>query len=111
MSVKQYPYYLYVHQVTGSSQDENGDFVQGTESWVFHSMCREETNGKGAEVRTEDGDNIIFSSVMYLPKGTTEITAGTEVTVSNIESSESEIRIKGDVLKFDKGQLNCRLWV
>lgn len=111
--VEQYPHFLFVF-VPGieSVQDDNGNWIPGTESdWSFHSKCREETNGKGTQIMGVDGKLTIYSSMIYLPKGTVRIAEGTEVLVSETDSKDGQLRVKGTCLKFDAGQLNCRLWV
>lgn len=112
MAVKQYPYYLFVHNISESTQDPNtGNWSTPSDDWVFHSVCREETNGAGRQINGQDGEAIIFSSVVYLPSTAASIAEGTEVFVSETNSKEAERRICKHVLKFNKGQLNSRLWL
>jgi hypothetical protein len=111
MSVKQYPYYLFKHVVTTSTQDGDGNWSTATDSWVLHSVCREETNGKGSLIRGVDGQAIVFGSTIYMPKSAAKLAEGTEILVSESNDSNGVCRIKGEVLKFDVGQLSCRLWV
>lgn len=110
--VTQYNHYLFVQTVGGESvQDENGNWVTPEPGWSFHSMCREETNGKGAQIQTVDGKAIVYSSLIQLPQGTARITENTPVIVSETNNAQGVIRIKGPALKFDNGQLHCRIWV
>lgn len=112
MPVKQYPYYLFRQvQSTASTQDENGNWVAAAPTWVLHSSCREETNGKGAQINGQDGKAIVFSSTIYAPKGTAKIPEGTLILVSETNSSSGVKRICGTCLKCDPGQMNVRLWV
>lgn len=110
--VTQYPHYLFV-LISGSDsvQDENGNWVSSEPSWSFHSMCREETNGAGRQINGVDGKATVFSSTVFMPKGTAKIEEGTQILVSQIKSENGPFRVKGAVLKFDPNQLNCRLWV
>lgn len=108
--IEQYPHYLLVKVVTDSVQQGDGSWSVATSQWVLHSICREQTNGKGSVVNGPDGKAIVFSSVIHLPLETERIPEGTEVIVSYTESVTG-LRLKGQVLKFDKGQLHCRLWV
>lgn len=110
--MKQYPHFLFVHVVADSVQDQQtGNWTESVNSWVKHSICREETNGKGQTVNGPDGKAIVFSSTVYMPKSAATIKEGTEALVSETESINGAIRIKGQVLKFSPGQLNCRLWI
>lgn len=108
--MKQYPHFLYVKQVTESSQDADGNWSTPSESWVFHSVCREQTNGKGTVVNGQDGKAIVFSAVIHLPLESSFISAGTEVIVCNT-NNETDIRIEKQALKYDAGQLHHRLWL
>jgi hypothetical protein len=109
--IKQYPHYLFKHVVTESTQNADGSWSQPTDSWVLHSECREETNGKGQMVNGPDGRAVVYSSNVFMPKSEVVIADGTEVLVSETNSELGVFRIKGRVLKFSKGQLNIRLWV
>jgi len=108
--IQQYPHFLYVKTVTESVQDGDGNWTDPSETLVLHSVCREQTNGKGSLVNGPDGKAIVFASIIHLPLETERIPEGSEVIVSDDESG-SIVRIKGEVLKFDTGQLHCRLWV
>jgi hypothetical protein len=103
----QYPHTLQVKQVSESTQNPDGSWSNGGESWVYVTECREETNGKGTLIALSDGQAIVFSSVVYMPVNVLPINVLTEIQVL----SNDGIRITGKVLKFDKGQLNCRLWL
>jgi hypothetical protein len=106
----QYPHFLFVKNVTDSVQDDVGNWSDSSEQWVLHSVCREQTNGKGSVVYGQDGKAIVFSSVIHLPLESEKISEGTQVIVSNSDNV-SESRISGDVIKYDVGQLHCRLWL
>lgn len=108
--IQQYPHFLFVKTVTESTQDNNGNWTDPSETLVLHSACREQPNGKGSFVNGPDGKAIIFSSVIHLPLETEKISEGSEVLVSSSESG-SDIRINGQVIKYDTGQLHCRLWL
>lgn len=108
--VKQYPHYLFVVETTASTQDANGDFGDGTTTYRFVSMCREETNGKGNKLAVGDGQFIVFSSLIQLPFGSESLKEGVKVAVyDDIERTHE--RICGECLKFDEGQLHNRLWL
>lgn len=110
--VVQYPHFLFVQDLEGESyQDANGNWVTDEPTWKFHSKCREETNGKGSYINTVDGQHIMFSSLVQLPKKTEGVNEGRKVLISDNYSTTERIRLKGLVLKYDYGQLHCRLWV
>ena len=108
--MKQYPHFLFVKVVTESTQDDSGNWSTASENWVLHSVCREQTNGKGSLVNSQDGKAIVFTSLIHLPLASGFISEGSEVLVSNTES-ENNVRIQKQVLKYDSGQLHDRLWL
>lgn len=109
--IKQYPHFLFVHVVSEATQDGDGNWTTATDSWVLHSICREETNGKGSVINGTDGKAIVFSSTVFMPYSWSKISENTEVLVSETNNPEGTVRIKGQVLKFDTGQLHRRLWL
>lgn len=108
--MNQYPHFLFVKQVAESTQDESGNWSNVSESWVLHSVCREQTNGKGSVVNGQDGKAIVFSSLIHLPLTALRLKENTEVLVSETDNL-GVVRIKGQALKYDVGQLHHRLWL
>lgn len=123
---RQYPHFLYVRASdTEATQDDNGSWQDGGAAWRFHSVCREETNGKGQKVNAADGLFVVYASLVHLPAGATFVAEGVEAVVADRELDPDEltdkaltnakadgtVRIKGECLKFDKGRLHCRLWL
>ena len=107
--MKQYPHFLFMVSATETGRDSKGNFVEPTKSTIFLSECREETNGRGRQI-TRGGQFVIFSSLIQLTISCAPIKEGTKVFISN-DSTGTDIRIEGTVLKFDKGQLHNRLWI
>jgi len=109
--IKQYPHYLFAIVAGGESvQDDEGNWTDSETITEFISACREETNGRGAEIQVAGGTFHIFTSLIQLPKDSPKIEVGTNIFVADDENG-SDVRIQGVVLKFDKGQLHNRLWV
>jgi hypothetical protein len=111
MSVKQYPHFLFVHLVSESVQDNEGNWTGPVDEWVLHANCREETNGAGKLINGPDGKAVAFSSTVYLPKSSANIEFGTEIKITSINDVLANPRAKGHVLNFSQGQMNSRLWV
>ena len=92
-------------------QDGDGNWVQPDAAEPeMVSICREETNGRGNEIQVGNGVFFKYSSLIQMPKGVKQILEGSTVFVSN-DQAGSDVRIKGTVLKFDSGQLHCRMWL
>ena len=109
--ITQYPHYLYTDQIpAASTQDANGNWNSQTPAAVLLSRCREETDPRAREIQASDGKFYAYSSVIHLPKGTPAIKEGTEIYVTDSTTVMRE-RIRGKILKFDSGQLHCRIWV
>ena len=53
--VKQYPHYLFIEVAPESIQDEKGAWTETEPSRKFISMCREESDGRGAEYQVAGG--------------------------------------------------------
>ena len=106
--VRQYPYTLKVFQETEAVFDQNtADWIPGTAEWVEFGNCRDEINGSGARVTTQDGENYVYSAVVYVPTSAKSINNGVLIQVWD----GAEMRMKGNVVRFGKGQLNSRIWI
>lgn len=110
MAVRQYPHYLFEKVTTESYQNEDGDFVAGSERLEFVSMCREETNGKGSVVTLANGRQITFGALIQCPKGSKKIQEGAIICVSDDKNGDV-VRCKGECLKSDCGQFHTRHWL
>lgn len=110
MKVDQYPHFLFAVLGGESAQDDEGNWIDSETITEFISACREETNGRGAEIQVAGGTFHRFTSLIQLPKGSKMVEVGTSIFVAN-DQDGSDVRIQGVVLKFDKGQLHNRLWI
>jgi len=106
----QYPHFLFAIKSNTSRQDENGNWIATENKNILIGKCREETNGRGSEIQVGGGLFHRFESLIQLPKGSPKVEVGSTIFVSNNKNG-SDFRIKGEVLKFDSGQLHSRLWV
>lgn len=109
--ITQYPHFLFVKVTAEAVQDENGNWTEASEQWMFNTVCRQQANGKGSSINTIDGQTIVFSSTIHMPLTAIRVNEGMEVLVTESDSVSGVIRARGKVLKFDAGQLHCRLWV
>jgi len=109
--MKRYPHFLYgASLATDSTRDDNGGYVAQTATNPLISVCREETDGRGLEIQGADGKFHKYSSVVYLPLGCPDVEFGRPIYIRDSTTSTAD-RIKGTVLKFDRSQMHCRLWV
>lgn len=94
-----------------ATQNADGDFVSESEAqYTFLSMCREETNGRGSKLEVGDGTFIVFTSLIQLPKDSASVVEGQKVAVFD-DAACTSLRVSGECLKFDNGQLHNRLWL
>ena len=122
----QYPEYLYALKNAEAAQLPNGSWGETPAAWELKAACREETNGKGSEIQTANGQSLVFASLIQIPKGTKRINEGTEVIVAREEMTVSQlldndfiaaandsglIVARGVCQKYDLGRLHCRLWI
>lgn len=122
----QYPQYLYALKNAEAAQLPNGSWGEAAAAWELKAACREETNGKGSQIQTADGQSLVFASLIQIPKGTKRIDEGTEVIVAREEIEVSQllnndftatakasglIIAQGVCQKYDFGRLHCRLWI
>ncbi|WP_145716007.1 hypothetical protein [Chitinophaga japonensis] len=61
----------------------------------------------GRMVQLTDGNQFVYSWVVYMPKGTAPVAPGTAITVT----WNGETIATGNVLLFSQGQLNSRIWL
>jgi hypothetical protein len=110
----QYPQYLYCKSTGEAAQGPNGSWAGASPEWILVGICREETNGKGTSIQTADGRFLVFSSLVYLPRGSAKVQEGSEILIMKEKAevvNEGEAILKGTCLKFDDGRLHCRMWV
>ena len=110
--VKQYPHVLFANLFPAgdSAQDSEGNWSEKTPTPTLLSECREVTDGRGRELQGADGKMHKYTSVIFLPLTCPDIAFGATIYVKDTTASTSE-RIRGTALKFDRGQMHCRLWV
>lgn len=109
-TVKQYPHFLFIEEANESTQDAKGNWVESEVSRKFISMCREESDGRGAEYQVAGGEYHKATSLIQCPKSCPKVSKGTMVYVAN-DRDCSDVRISGECLNFDPAQLHCRLWL
>lgn len=122
----QYYQYLYVLNNDEAVKLPNGSWDNNAKAWELKAACREETNGKGATIQTAGRKDLVFASLIQLPKGTPKINEGTEIVVTSEEVDTNQLlepgfiasaKITGLVVvtgvcqKFDVGRLHSRMWI
>lgn len=119
MVVSQYNHYVYIQVHGATTVDENDDLVADEPTWELLCKGREEPNGRGEEIQTEGMKTYRFASLVQMPRGTAKVKVGTRVMVTECEQdplglangSVKGLRIAGTCMKFDNGQLHCRMWL
>lgn len=107
--VTQYPYQLLVSEMPESNYDEtNGDWNTEDANFVPYGECRDEGNGSGRKVVTTDGELYVYFWVIYCPLSVQEMKKGSLIRVVD---DKGNIRAEKRMVKFSRGQLNCRIWL
>lgn len=123
MVTNQYNHYVYVERPGASYEDENGDFVAEDPEWVLLSEGREQPNGRGTYIQTQDMGAYKFASVVHMPTGVPRVEEGTRIMVTEAPMTEccckgkaprqkaDGVRIIGTCARFDSGRLHTRIWL
>ncbi|MDQ6482224.1 hypothetical protein [Dyadobacter sp. LHD-138] len=103
----QYPYDLYTSTVIGGGKDEDGNPIPAETAWSKVGICRDETDSKGQVKIVVDGIAYVSNFIVLIKKMELIIAVGTEIEVRE----GGDIRVKGSVKQFRKGQFHSKLWV
>ncbi len=107
--VTQYPDRLTFTPATGNATYVNGDWLQPGAAANVEHPCRAEVNDAASrEVKSADGQDMVYGWQVFAPLTCPDILAGTEVTLFN--RLEQQVG-KGPVKRFIRQQLNVRLWL
>lgn len=69
--------------------------------------CRAEVNSKGQTVPSEDGQNVNFGFIVYMPTGYATIPQGKSIEIYR----GAELIAEGTVKRFFRSQLTVKAWV
>lgn len=106
--MKRYPHILYRQRVEESTVDAQGNYVNSeSPTWVMLGTCREQPNSAGKSI-SGDGDSYVFRSLVYLPGVPLDVASGDRIQVRHEGGS---IRTEGDVIRYERGQINARIWL
>lgn len=109
MGIKQFPYTLWLYQLAESTYNpSDGSWSDGSEEWVSLCKCRDEANGRGSKIVTEDSEVYVYGAVVYLPKTCPKVPTGGLIRVID---QEGNVRLEGNNRLFKKEQLHARLWL
>ena len=107
----QYPDTISFSDAANGGQDGNGNWVAGNAGDVVETDCRYEPKSGNGFVTTADGERVSYSGVVYLPLHTPYIKEGSSITVTIKRPGEEDSVLKEKVLRFSRGQFNCRCWL
>ncbi|MVM35265.1 hypothetical protein GO755_34910 [Spirosoma sp. HMF4905] len=92
-----------------ATADANGNFQESGITWTIASPCRDEANSGGNRVQLTDSSTVVYESLIQLPKSCPDIAVNTPIRVMAMD--QSTIRVKGEVKRFSRDQLHCRIWI
>jgi len=112
MEVKQYPHRLVYQSLAPEAvQDATGHWITpDAGSTTIEHDCRAEVapnSQTGGVSKSTDGQNLVFSWVVYAPLDCPVIPIGQQVTIYD----GLLVRATGTVERFAKGQLSTRFWL
>jgi hypothetical protein len=110
--VKQYPHTLKLTTTGAATEDANGNFTPPSKT-VTERVCRyEPSDGRnGGLIQAADGEQVSYNGVVYMPLSSS-IAFGASVEVWEVDSAGLEVlKAKGTVKRFDRGQLNQKVWL
>lgn len=87
---------------------EDGSWSNGSEGWETVSKCRDEGNGGGSKIVTEDSEVYVYGAVVYLPKNCPRVATGEKIQVID---KDGGVRLEGNTKLFKKEQMHARLWL
>jgi len=105
--VKQYPHTITVDITPGFEPDEKGNLQETGQSGTFSSDCRAEPAGSNPVIKGADGEDLVYSWIVYMPKTDVKLSFGDTVTITVENGQQHSASLK----RQHNGQLNTRLWV
>ena len=87
--------------------EETGYFDTEEEGVLFASDCRAEPAGPNPVIKGDDGNDIVYSWIVYMPKTSEVLEFGWPVKVTKADGSIYESSLKRQY----NGKFNSRLWV
>lgn len=106
--VAQYPHWLQVKALGFSVKDSHGNYVEVKESWETLGECRYQVNGTGRQLRTEDGQSVVYGGVVYAPISMSRTLGRGELLRVFLDQ---RLVGEGSVLRFSRDGLHCRIWL
>lgn len=106
-----YPYRLYILKTEKVVFDDMGFVSESkSESFEFHSKCRDYPNKTGADtiIDVETKKLLRYSAMIMLPLDCEAISPNTQIEVRD---KEGRLRLSAYVIRFERNQLHCRIWV
>lgn len=96
-------------EVEAGHEDENGDWVQGSERWVQdYCKCDIVPAGKANVITIPDGSAQTYSYSIYnLPKTCRKFEYGDTIKIKLYGQEEKVFKVLG----FHRYQLQCKMWI
>ncbi len=105
--VIQYPHTGKAFLPGDSGRDGAGDWIQAGQSMFLETSCRAEPVKENQYVVGVNGQQIVFSCIVYMPIPDVELKPGMLFEVWE----DDRLITKTDIKQFSKGQLNARIWL
>lgn len=89
-------------------QDQTGDWVIGATSQDIQTPCRLEVNSAAVKVPGKDGIKVDYSFMIYLNQDAPAIPYDNHILVKNDKGEQIG---EGDIKRFSRGSMDCRIWI
>lgn len=104
--MKFYPYDLYVLEQSEAEFDKNGFLIPDNIKFSYVCKCRDYAYNQHI-TNTDTKEISKHISMIMLPLNAPNITLNSLIRVLNGD----EIRLEARVVRFERNQLHCRVWV
>lgn len=105
--MKFYPYDLFVLEQSAVEFDNSGFAQPRDEEFSFVCKCRDYASNQANINHIGAKENINHSSMIMLPLNAPTLSVNTIVEVRN----GKEVRLKARIVRFERNQLHCRIWL
>lgn len=103
-----YPHILSFTLTSEGSFGTSGDFIQSLDSETIETNCRLEGNPSGSFISLVNGDQYVYTGIIYFPLEAPTVPTG---VMLEVQDSSGNIILKGICKAFQRYQKGVIAWV